>query len=690
MLHTKKILSLCLAALLLLSAITLTGTASESPAPSPAQGLTEIRDTVNAAITNTVAFAQRLVDYIIRLFGGVDSNMRKILPEHLIINQIYALGSKSNDGQAGSHSFVELYNPTAEAVALEGYSLQACGAGTAWAVLPLKGSIPAHGSFLVVLTEVTNLSPAPRLLLDPAKADMQWANAVFPNKGLKVALLQGTAALSCANPFDTDGSGTKASGYVDMIGVAGNDSGSSIDGCETAFRALQSKQLALRRSNYNDTDNNALDVVAIDYRTANLKLYAPKSTADGRSLPQVFSDLWEWNAKPVLPKVYLSFNDKKTLKDLNKADYLGAQVTLSGAAEYDVPLQPAGVRLRGNTTAYGDKKPMRIKFDSPVSMFGRPAEKSWVLLANYFDYSLMRNYLAYNTYDFLTPDGTFASLVEFVDVYVNGEYQGVYTLCDQIQEGSGRAAVTTVKNDPTASGYLLEMDMRSAEEGGVEGTDYFKAADSLYAVKFPDPDDGISAAQMDYIQGYVQSVHNAVAAKDWAEIQRLIDVQSFIDYFMLAEIYQTTDVGVSSVFLRKDNNGKLFMGPAWDYDLSAGNANNSPLEPTGSFWAESINPLFGGLMQCPEFLEAYTADYQARYPAVRAYIQTLIDEAYAKNRTAFERNFRKWDMWKYDHVLESPAVDAINSHKGQVEYLREFLLTRMDWLNTQYAQRRGG
>ena len=77
MLYTKKNLSICLAALLRLSAITLTGTASESPAPSPAQGLTEIRDTVNATIANAVAFAQRLVDYIIRLFGGVDSNSSK-------------------------------------------------------------------------------------------------------------------------------------------------------------------------------------------------------------------------------------------------------------------------------------------------------------------------------------------------------------------------------------------------------------------------------------------------------------------------------------------------------------------------------------------------------------------------------------------------------------------------------------
>jgi hypothetical protein len=195
----------------------------------------------------------------------------------LIINQIMGIGNKSDDGQAASHSFAELYNASNAAIDLSGYTLQAAGNGADWAVLELSGTILPGHSYLVALTDHTNAGA--RLSL--SVWDMEWSGAAFPNKGLKVVLLSVKEPLTAANPFNIDGNGTKAAGYVDMIGVAGNDAGSVIDGCETAYLAEQSKQKSIRRIAFQDTDDNSADVQVVDFRDAELAAYRPRSAADG-------------------------------------------------------------------------------------------------------------------------------------------------------------------------------------------------------------------------------------------------------------------------------------------------------------------------------------------------------------------------------------------------------------------------
>ena len=607
------------------------------------------------------------------------------LPDHLIINQIYGLGNKSNDGQSGSHSFVELYNPTRREIDLAGWSLQAAGAGADWSVLPLAGKIPAFHSFLVLLTKHT--SETARLVLEERKADQLWADTAFPNKGLKVVLLNNTTKLTVPNPFNTVGNGAKAAGYVDMIGIAGNDAGNTIDGCETEYPAFQSKQVAARRGNFGDTDDNKKDLFAVDYRTAGLELYAPKSIGSGFSYP-VFEPGSE-NLAGKFPKVLISFSNGETVLDLNKENYIGAQVAMKNAGEFNIPMQSAGVRLRGNTTAELPKKPMRIRFDAKTSVLGRPAERSWVLLACYFDFSQMRDFMAHNMYRQFSIPGTFASMAEFVDVYVNGEYQGVYLMCDQIETGPGRVNISESISKPD-TGYLLELDWRVVNDNeGDEGTDYFFVQNKgfVYAIKSPDPDDGIPPENVAFIQDYMERVHAAIDAHDWPLIESLIEPETFVDYFLLAETFQLTDVHHLSVFMHKEAGGKLRMGPVWDYDLSAGNTTYAPKEPTGRLWVEEMNVMFNRLMQCPEFFRMYTEQYLAQYEAMKAYVRTKIDSTYAAYQDDLRRNHTVWPFWDIDYGYETPEINAVKTYKGHADYLRDWLVTRLDWLAKVYAER---
>ena len=192
------------------------------------------------------------------------------VPSHVIINQIYGGGDLGDGETPVSHSFIELYNPTDERVNIDGWSVQYAESGTEWKVWTLEGKINAHSSFLI---RCGAHNTGARLNIE--KYDMSW-NIGLNNKGIKVLLKSDSNRCSTANPY-YDGT----SGYVDMIGAAGNEYYYLVDGYEGDYAQIQSKQKAIRRRKFRDTDNNASDVAAIDYRTAELEAVRPRSSADG-------------------------------------------------------------------------------------------------------------------------------------------------------------------------------------------------------------------------------------------------------------------------------------------------------------------------------------------------------------------------------------------------------------------------
>jgi hypothetical protein len=172
----------------------------------------------------------------------------------------------------------------------------------------------------------------------------------------------------------------------------------------------------------------------------------------------------------------------------SKVDYKGCTITLENADEsYCFENVDAEIRGRGNSSWGMAKKSYRIKFAEKRSMFGSDYEaKSWTLIANHCDKSLSRNALAYEMAQ--SFDGLdFSSMNEFVELYLDGEYKGVYLLCDQIEVGEGRVDIgEEFCDDPSQMGFLIELDSRANEEGK-EGYDYVLLDyDRPYLIKSPD------------------------------------------------------------------------------------------------------------------------------------------------------------------------------------------------------------
>ena len=210
---------------------------------------------------------------------------------HIIINQIYG-GGEENDGKdieiPVSHAFIELYNPTDENISLDNWSLQYAAEGSKWKLYTLKGEIKSHSSYLV---RCKGYNSNARLQIK--NYDASW-DIGLNNKGYKVLLKNNNQSAQTANPYKS-----KESGYVDMVGVAGNRYYYSVDGYETDYPQIQSKQKAIRRVNFSDTDNNAKDFAAIDYRTADISEVGPRCSGDGEWTYTEFKRNKEIKAVPI-------------------------------------------------------------------------------------------------------------------------------------------------------------------------------------------------------------------------------------------------------------------------------------------------------------------------------------------------------------------------------------------------------
>jgi|GEM_PF-354835 len=242
---------------------------------------------VTAADTSVLAtFTAQTVNNTVAAPGANDK---------VIVNQVYGDGGDYGvTGAPVSNSFVELYNPTDHDINLTGWSLQylptletsstGSNPDATWRKLDLVGTIPSHCSFLVKGKAALNPGTI-NLNLSTITPDQDWTGQSFHNKGLEMVILKNTNLLTVKNPFNTDGNGTKADGYVDMLGVAGNDNVSingPLLGCETASSQVQSKQKALRRIEFADTDNNAADFEIIGYNSAYIVPWAkPRTVSEG-------------------------------------------------------------------------------------------------------------------------------------------------------------------------------------------------------------------------------------------------------------------------------------------------------------------------------------------------------------------------------------------------------------------------
>ncbi len=391
---------------------------------------------------------------------------------------------------------------------------------------------------------------------------------------------------------------------------------------------------------------------------------------------------------PIVSIITEDYNSIESKKEYNKASF-----NLQNS-NFDMENVSCGIRGRGNSTWEFPKKGYRIKFDKKQSMFGSSYKaKSWTLIPNYDDLSMARNYLALEmSKEFGMP---FTSTHEYVEVYLNNNYLGVYLLCDQIQTGSGRVDIDEGL-DTNDIGFLVEVNARIEREG-TSDIDYFIGHDSkYYEIKTPDTEDknylNDSNTYINIIKNYMNNCIDAINGNDWTRITELIDVDSFVNSYIINELFANIDVMNYSTYFYKDKGSKLYCTPLWDFDISSGNVNygygNEDNCPSDfGLWA-GLRSWYRDLLKFNEFKTLVITRLTEKEEAIKSILNFVNSDKsnniYSLYKNSIDRNFTKWQLFGVNIWPNPKSVVNINNYVGHIDYLYNWLDSRLTYLKGVY------
>jgi len=245
----------------------------------------------------------------------------------------------------------------------------------------------------------------------------------------------------------------------------------------------------------------------------------------------------------------------------SKEDYVEATISMNHTyPDWNLDEVTAGIRGRGNSTwLWYPKKPYRIKFNKKQSLMGLPKAKSWVLLAEYRDPTNLMNAFVFELGNLMGLP--FTNHNRYVELVLNGKSQGLYHLTEQVQQGDNRV------NIDEAGGYLIQLDADDGPGLAPDATDNFWSAGYRMPVCVKNPDEPTPAI-LEEIKASLGELETAIAASNLAEVEKLLDVESMIDFLIIQELVYNVELDAPrSMYLHKDIGGdKWHMGPLWDFD----------------------------------------------------------------------------------------------------------------------------
>ncbi len=314
------------------------------------------------------------------------------------------------------------------------------------------------------------------------------------------------------------------------------------------------------------------------------------------------------------------------------------------------------IKIRGNTSSSPrfPKKQYTLKLKTPdgeknpLALMGMTAADTWVLNGTQLDKSYMRNYLAMNTggeLDPCTPDMRYCEAV-----IKNGsayEYMGLYILYEKIEQGPGRVEIPDVDSPPALSdrSYIVLRD-RLSQEGynlSVHSTQY-QRKNNWISLEYPS-ERNITPEYWDYIQADILQIEAALYSDDYKQFIRyreLLDVDSFVDYWIINEFFTNYDSGWNSTYLYKQADGTVAIGPFWDFDGGLDNFRDGLLVIETTVLQDT--PWFDRLVTDEWFVERVVARYRQLRDSLlnEQTLEQRVAELSAFIRKPVQRDMSRW------------------------------------------------
>lgn len=376
-----------------------------------------------------------------------------------------------------------------------------------------------------------------------------------------------------------------------------------------------------------------------------------------------------------------------------------------GPYEYDGKI---AIEIRGNSSQEFPKKQYAIETRDEfgenlnVSLMGMPKENDWVLYAPYSDKTLMRNVIAY---ELGAQMFEYAPRTQFCEVIINGEYLGVYVLTEKVKRDKNRIDINKlsedeISGDKLTGGYILVKDRTPDDYQGGFLSAYPASngfGELFYSYVYPTAGD-IVPEQEDYIEEIVDEFEDALKSNNFDDpitgYRPLIDMHSFVNYYIIEELSKDIDAYRLSTYFYKDKQslgGELKMGPVWDFNIAFGNsASCGSVYTTGSvlsmsdtcgvqfpFWWQRLpeDNFFMQNVVCNwnNYRQSFLSDQN---------IIDLIDNKVTTLGPAIARNYERWPILD-QYVWPNPIIH--NTYANEIAFFKQWILDRIGYLDQVFA-----
>lgn len=369
-----------------------------------------------------------------------------------------------------------------------------------------------------------------------------------------------------------------------------------------------------------------------------------------------------------------------------------------------------GIELRGSSSQLFPKKPYGFKTrdedgeNIKVSLLGLPKEDTWTFNASYNDKTLMRDGL---TYILAGKIMDYAPRVRYTEMFVNGEYQGIYLIIEKITRDKNRVNIAKMsksdnEGDAVTGGYIIKIDKKTGSNSG-EGwsSAYPNIQDStshtFFQFEYPKAKN-ITTQQKNYCEKYFNFIDSLILSDDYKNpvsgYRKYIDTESLIDFIIINEFTKNPDAFTFSTFFYKERDsdgGLIKFGPIWDFNIALGNVDYCP---GGNPEGLVVFNIEDECLTSPHFWwrkimedESFYAELKQRWQDLRLHqltednIMNTVDSLAQLVGEAQVRNFERWPIlgeyiWPNYYVGET--------YEEEVAFLKNWIHDRLAFLDREW------
>ena len=432
-------------------------------------------------------------------------------------------------------------------------------------------------------------------------------------------------------------------------------------------------------------------------------------------------------------------NGTNSVADSSKGEKYNIGIKIRGQTSADFPKKGYGIELKARScTNVADT----ACHDTSLKVLGMPKNADWVFHGPYVDKTLIRNALAYWLYQ---RTGRYSSRFKFFELYLNGQYKGVYLLLEKIKRAKARVHIAKLKDedisgDDVTGGYVLSID--KVDNNSTQGLDKegFKSKDGSPVVMRSPKKENTNKQQQQYIQNFFNKIESTCDNGDVMSngCSDILDIEAAVDYVIHEDVTNNTDAYICSFYMFKNKDskgGKLQLGAPWDFNLAFGayqrvggekaDGWRIPQSANDGGFAFGMNEWFvAKWIQNLWRNNTFQQKYKERWAELRSgvwhtkNIDKFIDSLKTVLKNAANRNFERWpNLGQSSGTCDADPMEPGNNNGGnnggmwggwgggmggfcmgmkmnyyneptwdaEIEHLRKYVKQRFAWIDQQMS-----